>query len=146
MPETDDCASTGPLAFDRDELSRRVREIEAIGGRRGRASIGRGELPEPEDIFREAQHARGFVLYVRNVAVLGVGRDYEQRNAEAEAVVVFERRRDFVIESTPIVPLNEDGRGVPKLAFADGVHQRRHPSGAASAAALDSVGIGAASA
>ena len=129
------------LRFDRDELSRRSREIEAIGGRRGRAFVSRGELPEPEDVFGKAQYARGFVPHVRNVPVLGVGRDYEQRNAKAEAIVVFEWRRDFVIEAAPIVPLNEDGRAVPKFAFADRVHQRRNPRGAGLGAAARVIGV-----
>ena len=48
----------------------------------------RRELTEAEEILGEAQHARRFVLHVRHVVLLRVGRDHEQRNPETQAVVV----------------------------------------------------------
>ena len=47
----------------------------------------------------------------------------------------------MVVESAPIIPLHEDRGGVPKLALAHRIDERRHPRRTESAAAVDVVGV-----
>src|ERR1700722_4816843 len=56
--------------LDGDERARCLREIEAVGGGRGRARVGGGELTEAVRILGEAQHARRLVGHVRHVVLL----------------------------------------------------------------------------
>ena len=118
-------ARTG-AASARSRSSRRPARSRARRLRRAEAT---------EEVLGEAQDARRLVLHVRDVALLGVRRDDEQRHAEAQAVVVFVRRRDVVVEAAPVVPLHEDRGRIPELALADGVDESGDPRRPVSAAA-----------
>ena len=112
---------------DLHERARRLREVEAIvAGESARLSAAR-ELTQTEEIFGEAQHARRFVLHVRDVVCFAYGEITMQRNAKAEAVAIEYGGRNVIVEAAPIVPLHEDRRRVPELALADRVDERRDP-------------------
>ena len=116
-------------------------QIERVGRDRVGARIGRGQPRQAERVFREAQHRTELVLDVRDVAFLGIRRDDQQGDAKPEAVVVFVRRSDVIVEAAPIVPHDEDHRRVPKLALADGVDDRRDPLFAVGTVAARVVGV-----
>src|ERR1700730_9905690 len=72
-------------SFDWNELAWGFRKIEAVLCRRRGTLVGGREPIESKQILGKAQYAGGFINDVRNVVLLGIWRDYEQRNAEAQA-------------------------------------------------------------
>src|SRR6476661_5541746 len=60
---------------------------------------------------------------VVDVPLLGVGADDQGGDAHAVAVVVHRRRGFVVIETAPVVPVEENGGAVPVRAAHDGVDQ-----------------------
>ena len=69
------------------ELSRRLVEVEGVV-RRGRARIAGRQGRKPEGLLDKLQDAAVLVVRVRNMAVLGICRNDQHRNAHPEAVVV----------------------------------------------------------
>src|SRR5581483_10016722 len=101
-------------------------------------SIARGILGSPvaamklrqaEVVLDKTQHARGLVSNVRYVSGFGVRRDYEQRHAEAEPVVINEGWFDRIEPSAPVVPKDENGGGIPERTLSDGIDDARDPGG-----------------
>ena len=125
----------------RGERARRLSVIERIlqvvGGR-----IGRAEVFGAERFFGEMQNAAELVLHVRNVTRLhDVGRDEQQRNAEAQLVVVAPVWHDVVEEAAPVVPSDDDGGRIPVRTLPNGVHDGCHPRGAAGVAVAGVVAV-----
>src|SRR6516164_6200991 len=112
--------------MNRLELPRRLREVKTIEKIVG-ANVGRVERPQGEDFFGEFEDTAEFMLRVRYVVALGVRRDDDQRNAEAELVRVILLGNDVVEPSAPIVPGNEDRRVFPIRALADRIDHRSDP-------------------
>src|SRR5579871_2964082 len=96
------------------ELARLLREVERVDDAR-RARIGASEAAEVEVVFDEAQDTSELIRRVRDVAALtaraddGVWRDHEHRHAKAETTpLIGDRRRDVVVETSPVVPDDDD--------------------------------------
>ena len=58
-----------------------------------------------------------------NVILLGIRTDYQTGYSDAQAILVDLWRRDMVIESSPVIPANENGRGIPVGALHYGINQ-----------------------
>ena len=78
---------------NRHERARRLGEVEAVLFGRVRARVGRGQARQAELVLDELQNAAVLVLNVRDVTLLGIWRDDQQRHADAEPVVIGHRRR-----------------------------------------------------
>src|SRR5215472_9802961 len=59
---------------------------------------------------------------MRNVSLQRVGRNDDHRNARPETVLVERWRRDVVVESTEVVPGEEDGGRIPVGTTHDGIN------------------------
>src|SRR5215469_17976721 len=103
---------------DADERLWRLREIEAIAQVVGSA-VGIVETRHAEVLFGEMKNAAELVLDVRHVAVPRIGRDDEQRHAEAQTHLVELWRGNVIVPTAPIIPGDEDGRAAPKRARTD---------------------------
>ena len=121
---------------DRLKLQRRLGEVKAIGEIVCRC-IAITQRRQPIGLFNKFENATEIMVCVRDISRSRVGRDDDQRHAEAVYVTatplcaVRENLggRNVIIPAAPIIPRDEN-RGVrPILAVADGVYDEATQDG-----------------
>ena len=135
------------MGWNERQLQRQIVERAEIGGGTAVRKAERA-LAQIEVALDEPQDGTEVVIQVVDVARRGIGRDKNQRNAEAHLVGALrrneDRRRDVVVPSAPIVPGHDDRCRIPIAAAVriftgtrpEGVDDARHPCRAAQVAAV----------
>src|SRR6267154_1417011 len=91
---------------------RRLVEIEAISCIVGVAvSLGQGS--EAESVLDKLQHGCKFILRMRDVTGLGIGRNDEERHPRPQPENIYRGHLNVIVETTEIVPGEKHGGGIP---------------------------------
>jgi hypothetical protein len=97
-----------------------------VGPRIGPAISGRIEPGTAQEvILDEPEVGVAAQRLMVDEAAAGARGDDDPGYTQAVAVAVNHRRRHMIVEATPVIPAQEDCRGVPHWALHRGVDQRR---------------------
>ena len=101
------------------ELPRREIEVEAILRGRGGARIAGREPSKAELILDEPEDASVLVVDVRHVSLLGIRRNDDHGEAEAQPVVIHVCGRLGIVPAAVVIPKDEDRGVIPVFGLAD---------------------------